>query len=121
MAGGIIAALTAQQLAGKVPVSGQDASLEGLQRILLGTQTVSIFKDIRTQAEAAAKIAAAAISGETPEGLFNGSVNNGQVDVPSVLLDVEPITLDNIQTLIDNGFIAQEELCKGIPAGTGPC
>jgi D-xylose transport system substrate-binding protein len=121
MAGGIIAALAAQGLDGKVPVSGQDASLEGLQRVLLGTQTVSVFKDIRLQAEGAAKIVAAYLSGETPEGLFNGSVNNGQVDVPSVLLTVEPITIDNIQTLIDNGFVTQEDLCQGIPAGTGPC
>ncbi len=121
MAGGIIAALTAQQLQGKVPVSGQDASLEGLQRVLLGTQAVSIFKDIRVQAESAAKISAAFLSGETPEGLFNGSTNNGQVDVPTVFLTVEPIDQSNIQTLIDNGFITQEDLCKGIPAGTGPC
>lgn len=119
MAGGIIAALQAQGLAGKVPVTGQDASLEGLQRIVLGTQGESVFKDMRLQAPAAAKIAAALLTGKTPPGLFNGKVNNGQVNVPSVLLPVSSVDSTNIKTLVTNGWIdtlgGLKKLCKGLP------
>lgn len=119
MAGGIIAALQAQGLAGKVPVTGQDASLEGLQRIVLGTQGESVFKDMRLQAPAAAKIAAAFLAGKTPPGLFNAKVNNGQVNVPSVLLPVSSVDATNIATLVKNGWIdtlgGLQKLCKGLP------
>jgi D-xylose transport system substrate-binding protein len=115
MAGGIIAALKAQGMAGKVPVSGQDATVEGLQRIILGTQGVSVFKDIRLQAKAAAQVAAAYVKGKTPT-VFNGKVPNGKVQVPSVLLKVQPIDKTNLTTLIKNGFVTKPVLCKGIPA-----
>lgn len=122
MAGGIIAALQAQGLAGKVPVTGQDASVEGLQRIILGTQGQSVFKDFRLQAPAAAKIAAAFLKGGTPSaGTFNGKVFNGKVQVPSILLPVVSIDKTNITSLVSNGFVTKGQLCKGIPAGKGPC
>jgi D-xylose transport system substrate-binding protein len=123
MAGGIIAALKAQGLAGDVPVTGQDASLEGLQRIVLGTQGVSVFKDFRLQAPAAAKIAAAIIAGKKPTNI-NATVANGQVKVPSVMLKVEPIDAGNIKKLVDNGWIntlgGLKKFCKSLPA-TGIC
>lgn len=121
MAGGIIAALTAQKLAGTVPVTGQDATVEGLQRVILGTQGVSVFKDIRLQATAAARVAAAFLKGTKPAGLFNGTVSNGQVKVPSVLLAVKPIDKSNVTSLIKNGYVTKAVLCKGVPAGNAPC
>jgi D-xylose transport system substrate-binding protein len=121
MAGGIIAALKAQKLAGKVPVTGQDATVEGLQRIVLGTQGVSVFKDFRLQAPAAAKVAAAYLKGTSPAKLFNASVANGMVKVPSIMLKVTPIDKTNVATLIKNGWVTKAKLCKGIPKGTGPC
>lgn len=118
MAGGIIAALDAQGLAGKVPVTGQDASLEGLQRIIVGTQGQSVFKDFRLQAPAAAQITAAIIKGTKPTNI-NAAVNNGKVKVPSVLLKVESIDATNISKLVKNGWIntlgGLKKLCKGLP------
>jgi len=121
MAGGIIAALQAQGLAGKVPVSGQDASVEGLQRVVLGTQGVSVFKDFRLQAPAAAQVAAALLQGKTVANLFNSATFNGQVWSASVMLNVVGTDKSNVATLITNGWVTKAQLCKGIPAGTGPC
>ncbi len=104
MAGGIIAALKAQGMAGRVKTTGQDASLEGIQNVLLGTQGVTVFKDFRLQAPAAAEIAAAVIKGQKPTNI-NASVNNSQVDVPSVMLKVVPIDQANVKTLVTNGWI----------------
>jgi D-xylose transport system substrate-binding protein len=122
MAGGIIAALDAQGLAGKVPVTGQDATVEGVQRIILGTQGMSIFKDIREQAKAAAQITAALLAGEEPDpGLFGEPQDNGEVKVESVLLPVQAIDIENVEELFASGFVTKADACKGVPAGTGPC
>lgn len=119
MAGGIITALQAQGLAGKVPVTGQDASLEGVQRIILGTQGESVFKDFRLQAPAAAKITAALLSGKALPGI-NKHVNNGKLSVPSVILPVHSIDASNVKLLVTNGYINQylgglKKVCKGLP------
>jgi D-xylose transport system substrate-binding protein len=119
MAGGIVSALKAQGLAGRVPTTGQDASLEGVQNVVLGTQGVTVFKDIRLQAPAAAQIAAAVLKGEKPANI-NASVSNGQVKVPSVMLKVVPIDRGNVQTLVTNGWIKSQfgglaKVCKGLP------
>jgi D-xylose transport system substrate-binding protein len=104
MSGGIIAALKAQGLAGKVKTTGQDASLEGVQNVLLGYQGTTVFKDFRLQAPAAAEIAAAILQGKKPTNT-NATVNNGQVDVPSVMLQVVPIDQGNVKQLVTNGWI----------------
>ena len=104
MSGGIIAALKAQGLDGKVKTTGQDASLEGVQNVILGLQGTSVFKDFRLQAPAAAEIAAAIIQGKKPTNI-NATVNNGQVDVPSVMLEVVPIDQANVKMLVTNGWI----------------
>jgi len=119
MAGGIISALKAQNLQGKVPTTGQDASLEGVQNVILGYQGVTVFKDFRLQAPAAAEIAAAIIAGKQPTNI-NAQVPNGQVDVPSVMLKVVPIDSSNIQTLVANGWIDSQfggldKVCTGLP------
>jgi D-xylose transport system substrate-binding protein len=120
MSGGIIAALKAQGLAGKVKTTGQDASLEGVQNVLLGYQGVTVFKDFRLQAPAAADIAAAILQGKKPTNI-NASVNNGQVDVPSVMLPVVPIDQSNVKQLVSNGWIKSQlggidTVMKGLPA-----
>jgi D-xylose transport system substrate-binding protein len=119
MAGGIIAALKAQGLEGKVPTSGQDASLEGIQNVLQGYQGVTAFKDFRLQAPAAARIAAAILKDQKPK-VINGSINNGQRNVPSVFLPVVPVSKANLSLLVKNGWIKSQfgglsKVCKGMP------
>jgi D-xylose transport system substrate-binding protein len=119
MAGGIIAALKAQGLQGKVPTTGQDASLEGIQNVILGYQGVTAFKDFRLQAPAAAKIAAAILQGKKPTNI-NGTIANGQVKVPSVFLPVVAIDKSNVGKLVSNGWIKSQfgglgKVCKGLP------
>ncbi|MGD0273292.1 MAG: sugar ABC transporter substrate-binding protein [Gaiellaceae bacterium] len=119
MAGGIIAALKAQGLQGKVPTTGQDASLEGIQNVIQGFQGVTVFKDFRLQAPAAAAIAAAILNGATPTNI-NDHVNNGQVSVPTVMLKVVPASLSNLSLLVSNGWITSQygslaAVCKGMP------
>lgn len=119
MAGGIIAALRAQEMAGTVKTTGQDASLEGVQNVLLGTQGVTVFKDFRLQAPAAAQIAADILSGHKPTNT-NATVNNGRVDVPSVMLQVVPVDQGNIKTLAQNGWLQSQfgglaKVLKGLP------
>jgi D-xylose transport system substrate-binding protein len=123
MAGGIIAALKAQKLAGKVKTTGQDASLEGVQNVLLGYQGTTVFKDFRLQAPAAADIAAAIVQGKKPTST-NATVGNGQVDVPSVMLQVVPIDQGNVKTLATNGWIDSQfggvsKVLTGLPADAG--
>ncbi len=119
MAGGIIAALKAQGLQGKVPTTGQDASLQGVQNVVLGTQGVTVFKDFRMQAPAAAQIVAAILKGQTPTNI-NAHVPNGQLSVPSVMLQVVPVDKANVNTLVSNGWITSQfgslsKVCTGLP------
>ncbi len=119
MAGGIVAALKAQGMSGKVKTTGQDASLEGVQNVVLGTQGVTVFKDFRLQAPAAAKIAAAILKGTQPTNI-NQTVNNGKVKVPSVMLKVVPIDQGNVKLLVTNGWIKSQfgglaKVCTGLP------
>jgi D-xylose transport system substrate-binding protein len=120
MAGGIIAALKAQGLQGKVPTTGQDASLEGIQNVILGYQGVTAFKDFRLQAPAAAKIVTAILQGKKPTNI-NGTIANGQVKVPSVFLPVVAVDKSNVSLLVKNGWIKSQfgglsKVCKGLPA-----
>lgn len=122
MAGGIIAALQAQQLAGKVPVTGLDGTLNGLQLILQGKQSMTVWRSLKDQAGKAASIAAALLKGEKPaDSLVEGApMNNGKVDVPWAKVSPVVITLDNMNLEIEDGAVTKEELCKGMPA-VGPC
>lgn len=127
MAGGIISALKAVNLAGKVPVTGQDASVEGLQRIVIGTQGQSVLKDFRLQATAAARIAAALLKGgRCPTSLCTKKVANGAGNVPSVILPVRSIDRTNITPLVNSSWLpsvfrtSKAKFCKGLPK-RGPC
>ena len=120
MAGGIIAALKAVGKAGKVPVTGQDASLEGIQNIIRGYQGMSVFKDIRKQAPAAAKITAAILKKKPLPGI-NRHVKNGAGSIPSVILPVLAVDKSNLSLLVKNRWVnlpgigGINKVCKGVP------
>jgi len=123
MAGGVIAALEAQGLAGSVPVSGQDGDLAALNRIALGTQTVSIWKDSRALGKAAAEAANLIADGGAVADVPNvGKFSDGPkgVEVNAVLLAPTPITKDTLNLVIDAGWISKEKACAGVKAGTVP-
>jgi D-xylose transport system substrate-binding protein len=122
MAGGVIAALEAQGLAGKVAVSGQDGDQAALNRVALGTQTVDVWKDARllgkTAGEAAAQLCenpdVAAVSDTAP------FTTPGGIEVSSILLEPQPITQDNLDVVLDAGWIDEATLCQGVEAGSVP-
>mgnify|MGYP005983213077 CR=1 FL=1 len=108
-AGGAIQALQAQGLAGKVAISGQDADLAGIKRIITGTQTMTVYKPITALATTAADIAVELGNGKTPQS--NATLNNGLKDVPSRLLTPIPVDKSNIDsTVIKDGFHKKSEL-----------
>ncbi len=124
MAGGIIAALQAQGLAGKVPVTGLDGTVAADQRILRGTQSISVWRSLKQEADIAAQMAAALLKGQKPDAsLFaNGkTVNNGNRDVPWAPLTPQVIDKTNMKLLLDDKAVSKTDLCNGIPPGTGPC
>jgi D-xylose transport system substrate-binding protein len=111
-AGGAIQALEEQKLAGKVFVSGQDADLAACQRIVAGTQTMTVYKPIKLLAETAAKAAMAMIQNK-PIVNANQKVNNGKIDVPSILLT--PISVDQFnlaETVIKDGYQKADDVYK---------
>jgi D-xylose transport system substrate-binding protein len=113
LAGAVIAAL---ENAGKpyIPVTGQDATVSGIQNILMGKQSMTVYKAIKAEADAAAALAIALLKGEPTDDLVTGVVNNGTRDVPSVLLVPVSVTKDNIaETVIADGFRTWEEICVG--------
>lgn len=110
-AGGVIEALNAQGLAGKVLVSGQDAELAALQRVVKGTQTMTVYKPISRLAPAAVE---AAITLAKKEKLnTTRAVNNGRIDVPSILIEPIPVDKNNIDdTVVKDGFQSREKIYK---------
>jgi len=119
-AGGVIVALAAQGLAGIVPVSGQDGDLAALNRIALGTQTVSVWKDSRELGRAAGEAAVLLAQGtalaDLPGTVMFTSPDGNQM--VSILLIPIPITRDNLDVVVDAGWIDVETLCQGVTAGT---
>jgi D-xylose transport system substrate-binding protein len=118
-AGGVVAALEAQGLAGDVPVSGQDGDAAALNRVALGTQTVSVWKDARELGRAAGEAAVQLAQGTALEDVadtveFDSPEGNTLI---SILLEPLPITEDNLDVVIDAEWITQEEVCQGVPAG----
>lgn len=108
-AGGAIQALSEEGLAGKVLVTGMDADLVALQRIAAGTQAMTIYKPLRTLAQGAAQLAVK--MAQRRPLVARQSVNNGAIDVPSVLFDVVTVTRDNIEsTVIKDGLHRREDI-----------
>jgi D-xylose transport system substrate-binding protein len=120
-AGGAVAALTAQGMEG-IAVSGQDGDHAALNRVALGTQTVSVWKDARELGRNAAEIAVALAADDAP--MIDGSVDwtsPGGTTLSSMFLAPVPITADNLSVVTDAGWITVESLCQGVTDGPAPC
>ncbi len=106
---------TKNGLAGKIPVTGQDATDEGLQRVLLGTQCMTVYKAIKKEADAAAALAIALIKGDTAaaDALATGKTADTETgkDVPSVLLEPQAHLPENVKDVVADGFTTAEKLC----------
>ena len=115
LAGAVITVLNKNGL--KVPVTGQDATAAGLQAVLRGTQYMTVFKPIRQEAEATAKLAAALAKNDTAtaDGIATQTEKDpvGNRDVKSVLLQPQLITADNVKLVIDQGYVKAAEVCTG--------
>jgi D-xylose transport system substrate-binding protein len=111
LANAAISALKARKLP-NIPITGQDATVQGVQHLLAGEQYVTIYKPIQQEAAAAAKVAIALAKGEKPQ--TNAQSANKAKQTPSVLLKPIPVTKDNIKdTVIKDGFVKRSELCVG--------
>ena len=96
----------------QIPVTGQDATLQGIQNIVAGDQCMTVYKAIKKEADAAAKLAIALINGETPDA--PDSVNNGKKDVPSVFEEPVAVNKDNISEYLgEPDFPTKEDICAG--------
>ena len=124
MAGGVVAALAAQGLAGSVPVSGQDGDQAAINRVALGTQTVSIWKDARDLG----KVVGRGGASRSPSGKkmadiptvkpFTGGAKG--VKVNGILLTPLAVTKDNLNVIVDKGWITKAEVCAGVKPATTP-
>ncbi|MEV5430290.1 substrate-binding domain-containing protein [Streptomyces sp. NPDC052701] len=114
MAGGIITALKAAGI-GDIPVTGQDAELAAVQRIIAGEQFMSVYKPYAPEAEAAAEMAVALAKGEDLGSIAKDKVSSDSAkDVPSVLVPVTSLTKDNVKdTVIKDGVYTAAEICTG--------
>jgi D-xylose transport system substrate-binding protein len=118
-AGGAIQALEDHKLAGKVLVSGQDADLAAIIRILDGTQTMTVYKPLGSQARLAAEAAVALANGEPVK--TTSSIPNGSKDVPAILMNLVVVTKDNVkETVIKDGFQNLETIQKSLPKEKWP-
>jgi len=108
-----ISVLKKQKLNGAVPVTGQDATVQGLQNILVGDQCMTVYKAIKKEADAASDLAISLAKGEKKS--VSGKVTDPDTkkDVPSILLDPVAITKDNVKDVITDGYVTAAELCTG--------
>ena len=111
LGGSVISILEKNGRAGEVPVTGQDATVEGLQNVLAGTQCMTVYKSAKLEAGALAEVAIALVNGEDAE--TTGTVNDGERDVPSILLDPQAITADTVKDVIDDGGQTAADVCTG--------
>ena len=107
-AGGAIQALASQKLAGKVAVSGQDADLAAVRRVIAGTQSMTVYKPLKEIASSAARLAVQLVRNEKPA--YNAKLANGFKQVDTILL--KPILLNkaNVDMLVKDGFYTQSQL-----------
>ncbi|WP_107772011.1 sugar ABC transporter substrate-binding protein [Nocardioides sediminis] len=113
LAGAAISILEGAGQAGKVPVTGQDATAEGLQNILAGTQCMTVYKSATQEAGALAEAAIALVNGEEAETTGTTEDTEGGRDVPSILLEPQSITKDNVGDVIEDGGANVEDVCTG--------
>ena len=115
LGGAVVSVLQRNGQAGKIPVTGQDATDEGLQRVLQGTQCMTVYKAIKKEADAASALAISLINGDTAgadaaaSGVTKDSVSGK--DVKSVLLTPQAITKATVKDVIADGFTTKEKVC----------
>ncbi len=123
-AGGVVAALASQGLDGAVPVSGQDGDHGALNRVARGTQTVSVWKDARVLGAGAASIATQLADGVAMadvEGSVEWSGGANGVAMTAVFLEPVPVTADNLNVVIDAGWIEKDKVCEGAADSVAAC
>lgn len=117
LAGAVITVLKKNGLNGKVPVTGQDATADGLKAILAGDQYMTVFKPIKEEAEATAKLAAALAKGDkdAADKIATDTVDDpeGKREVKSVLSEPYLITKNEVKRVIDEGYVKADEVCTG--------
>ncbi|WP_420347992.1 D-xylose ABC transporter substrate-binding protein [Pelagibius sp.] len=121
-AGGVVAALTAQGMEG-LPVSGQDGDHAALNRVAKGLQTVSVWKDARELGKAAASIAVELAKGTAPDqvsGATKWSDGPRGVTMDAIFLSPIPITSENLNVVIDAGWVGKDVVCQGVDASSSP-
>jgi D-xylose transport system substrate-binding protein len=121
-AGGVVAALRAQNLVG-LPVSGQDGDIAALHRVALGEQTVSVFKDARKLGEAAGTVAVQLAKGKKPKdiaGTVTWSDGTKKIPMISMFLKPVPVTFDNLDYVITGGWATKDQICKGVVPAKAP-
>ena len=122
MAGGVVAALSAQGLV--IPVGGQDGDLAAINRVARGTQTVSVWKDSRQLGKAAGEIAAQLAAGTALDAIAGATKFSGGekgVEMNAILLTPTAITKDTLNLAIDGGHITKAEACEGAMEGVAAC
>ena len=121
-AGGVVAALRAQNMVG-IPVSGQDGDVAALNRVAKGEQTVSVWKDARELGKAAGTFAAEMARGTKPSAIKGAAAWSGgtkKITISSVFLKPVPITKDNLKVVIDAGWATKAQVCQGVDAAKAP-
>ena len=120
MASTVIAALKGQHLNGKVLVTGQDATVAGIQNILTGDQSMTVYKAITKEAMATAQLVAAISNGTDTSSLINGQTKTSDgTSIPSVLEVPVAVDKTNIaSTVLADGFVTKSDICANLPAGT---
>jgi len=119
-AGGVVAALNSKGLKG-VPVSGQDGDFAALNRVAMGTQTVSVWKDARDLGKQAATAAVNLGAGKKVEGATTWNGGEKKVSLQAQFLKPVPITRDNLDVVVKAGWIKKDELCKGVTGDVAAC
>ncbi len=113
LASSVIAALKSQRLR-PLPLSGQDATVSGIQNIMAGWQTMTVYKPIQLEVTAVANAAIALLRGEEVSSLTSDTISNGQSNIPYIKLMPIAVTSDNIaETVIADGFRTWDEICVG--------
>jgi len=124
MASGVVAALKAQGLAGTVPVSGQDGDKAALNRVAVGTQTVSVWKNSKELGKVAARAALKLADGVAPdkiEGVIKFNGGKKKVEMNTILLAPDPITKANLKDVIDANWISKGEACANAAKDVAAC
>ncbi len=113
LADAVITELKKKKMNGTVPITGQDADVRALQHILAGDQCMTVFKDSKKEAVAAADLAVSLAKGQPkPAPTTVKDVESGR-HVPAVLLEPDPIFKSNVQDVVDAGYVSRKELCAG--------